>query len=58
MSKTINYDFFVYCNGICNLCESVVYRLGFTLLQERYYELLESVTAEKESKILWNIRPW
>ena len=35
-----------------------IYRLGFTLLQERYYELLESVTAEKESKILWNIRPW
>ena len=50
MSKTINYDFFVYCNGICNLCESV--GLGFTLLPERYYELLESVTAEKESKIL------
>ena len=42
MSKTINHD------GIA----MVFVRLGFTLLQERYYELLESVTAEKESKIL------
>ena len=43
---------FLYIAMVFVISVNPLYRLGFTLLQERYYELLESVTAEKESKIL------
>ena len=54
MSKTINYEIFLYIAMIFVISVNPLYknRLGFTLLQERYYELLESVTAGKELKIL------
>ena len=49
MSKTINYEIFLY---IAIIFVISVNPFDFTLLKERYYELLESVTAEKELKIL------